>query len=633
MSFHDDSHILSQLGILASRNESPREISYSSSKVRTFSGKYRFVDVNINESAVVKSESDEEETVFDRNSLLSPPKDVEVYRKGPETYTCMYIILLLTYFGVGIWCPLSRLVIPSSKNVLFRSLVEDNTGLLVGSIAGKLFCRRISITLLLFLCTVVVSVSSWIIYDFPEVNGARVIDFLLDFASGSILYGGLASWFIFWRGCNRKLLFFYVLLAIGSSFVLFLHHPVFNEVVPHKREAVLSNAYGGSIVVPGSVNDSMAIKLRKPQLVQGIQRMDSKSEQNQQMRKVVTFNYTQASNDNSLEIKKIFPTILPTIVYQSWSGGNYSSATEHVVTTKTASATTNLTLEQSSPSPPNDALSPMNFLAKEKRLDGLVKNVFTTATVAIYVMAFVCCCIPFTIKTDKKFSKLFDPTVTGLTRSCRLRLAIVQAIASLLESLLELAAAVFSSQKNTYNMSVLLHVVVAISRSFAIVSGQFAYSIFGCCLALICFSLGSVLLIIPFGEPFVSFVLMSLGIGVFGLMVFLHVETCVHPRCSTQLDYYIFPSLIGRIFSAVFCSLLQPQTSSEIIGATLVWSALLIISFVLLVKSLRKAARLREIMEYSTSPFSTASGEYVSLMEEHVGIGLSEEEMRDDIAS
>ncbi|VDM55989.1 unnamed protein product [Angiostrongylus costaricensis] len=224
------------------------------------------------------------------------------------------------------------------------------------------------------------------------------------------------------------------------------------------------------------------------------------------------------------------------------------------------------------------------------------------------------------------FDRLFDPSVAGLTKGCRLRLATVQTIASFLESLVGLAAILLSSQRNTYYMNILHHVVVVISRSFVIISGQCAYSVLGCCLALMCSSLGSLLLLYPSADPFASFVLLSMGTGVFGLVVFLHVEVRVHPRSGTQLDYYIFPSLVGRFLSVVLFTFLLPGSVSQIMSAVLVSSALLIMAFIFLARSVGKAARLKEIMEYSSFPVLDACGEYVSLMEDDVGLESAEDD-------
>uniref|UniRef100_A0A0K0DG88 WAPL domain-containing protein n=1 Tax=Angiostrongylus cantonensis TaxID=6313 RepID=A0A0K0DG88_ANGCA len=104
MNFHDDSHILSKLGsefaiifmfrlesldahhmsmfqaayilkvvfsVLASRDECPHKIrSSSSSKAKASSEKDRFVDVSIDGLAELKSDSDEEEPIFDIVSFL-----------------------------------------------------------------------------------------------------------------------------------------------------------------------------------------------------------------------------------------------------------------------------------------------------------------------------------------------------------------------------------------------------------------------------------------------------------------------------------------------------------------------------------------------------------------------------------
>lgn len=234
----------------------------------------------------------------------------------------------------------------------------------------------------------------------------RITDFLLGFVTGSILYGGLATWFIFWRGYNRKVLFFYVLLAIGSSLVLFYHDPAFHEVVLHKREAFGSIADSGNMVELESVNDSTTtMKFRKPQVVQGITRMESKSEQNQQMRKALGFNAMRSSNVSSFEMTSAYPTILPTEVFQNSSSGNSISPFSDITTAERSAPSTAMTAERSSSSLSRTDIPPMNVSPKGDRTGNRVAIVVTTIMFAIYLVSFACCCLPFAIKSDMKFLK------------------------------------------------------------------------------------------------------------------------------------------------------------------------------------------------------------------------------------
>ncbi|VDM81812.1 unnamed protein product [Strongylus vulgaris] len=73
--------------------------------------------------------------------------------------------------------------------------------------------------------------------------------------------------------------------------------------------------------------------------------------------------------------------------------------------------------------------------------------------------------------------------------------------------------------------------------------------------------------------------------------------------------------MMGRCLCSAFTVLLPSADAVQMTGVSLLASAPLAVLFVLLVKSLRKAARLKEIMEYSSSPVLEAVGEYVSLVE------------------
>ncbi|VDO32691.1 unnamed protein product [Heligmosomoides polygyrus] len=72
MSFHDDSHILSRLGILQSKDECPRKAHHSPSNtgMKVSSDQNRFVEVNIDGDISSRSDSDDEEPIFDKVHLL-----------------------------------------------------------------------------------------------------------------------------------------------------------------------------------------------------------------------------------------------------------------------------------------------------------------------------------------------------------------------------------------------------------------------------------------------------------------------------------------------------------------------------------------------------------------------------------
>ncbi|KJH44102.1 hypothetical protein DICVIV_09882 [Dictyocaulus viviparus] len=671
MSLHDDSKILSQLGILASKDESPHKVRYSS-KAKISTGKDRFVDVNIDGSIDLHSES-EEEAIFDRKTLLSPNRDLESNRRKPESYRYMCIILLMIYFAMGIWYPLTRFVTLTSKEVFSGFLFENSTGLLLGSVFAKLFCGRLNIILFSFFCTAATCFLSWTMSYFAELIDTNILSFLLGLALGNLFYVGMAIWFMFWRGCNRKGLLLYVILAASSLFVLFLNNAVLFsgdftrfQVTTQKRETNGSRMEDNSVKFQ-SINNSTSAKPRKPQIVQGIRNVQSKSERNNQMRKAAETNITQIPSMGSAEINNS-TIVLHTDGYQQHNDMNYVPTISHANTNAMPISSSEMYWSRFeffflwkrekkknfvlySTSLPLASSSSIYDLNKRSSMEKYVANIVITTITICYLMAFVCCYIPFTVKTDTRFSKLFDPTIAGLTRSCRLRLATLQIIASALESMshfhlvlilslyfinsiptsityldfVELAAIMFSSKSNISNIYVLHYILIVTSRLIVLLSGPFAYSYFGCCLALICCSLGSISLLSIFRAPIVSFVLLTIGSRVFGLLVFFHLEVRIYPRSGTQLDYFILPSIIGRFLFAVFCTLLQPVTENHITGAILLLSALLVVVFLLLSKSVGKAARLKEIMEYSSSPVFDTFGEYVSLIERDVASDSSED--------
>ncbi|RCN53289.1 hypothetical protein ANCCAN_00350 [Ancylostoma caninum] len=649
MSFQDDSHILSRLGILESKEESPRKIHHSPQKANSQlpSEKDRFVEVSIDGTADAKSDSDDE-PIFDRNSLLSPNRGVKVYRRKHESsFTCVYLVLLLTYLAVGISSPLPWVTLQSRKEIPYTLLLQNSAGLLVGCLTGKLLCQRLNLVCLSFFATAALCGLSWIISEFPEVTDARIISCMLGFVSGNILYAGPAIWLIYWRGYNRKALFLYVVIAIGSSVIvttrdnsslnagsLGLLSP---SVILHKRQAdaplPLSDTAFNSTLSPNATS----AKPKKPHIVEGIKTVETKSEQNEQMRKAAASNKTQPppttvapvadNNTTAAEISLKSSTV------------DDSRTTEATLPTTSTSPTTSSPSSTEATTPPSTRAAdflqssvatptiststdptPLNPYPTNVRL----VTVVTTTIIAFYILASTFCCIPCSVASDLKFLRLFDPSVAGLTVGCRIRLTLVQIISSFMEGLVELTAVALSLQQNTTNTLVFHHIVVVVSRATVMISGPVAYSLTGCCIAMLFSLLGSVLLLISSTDSSVGLTLASAGTGVFGLLVFFYIEICVSPRGGTQLDYFVFPSVVGRCLCTALAAIISVD-ESQMMGVVLFANAPLLLLFILLVKSLRKAARLKEIMEYSSSPVMEAVGEYVSLIERDIDYDSAEE--------
>ncbi|CAJ0601827.1 unnamed protein product [Cylicocyclus nassatus] len=51
----------------------------------------------------------------------------------------------------------------------------------------------------------------------------------------------------------------------------------------------------------------------------------------------------------------------------------------------------------------------------------------------------------------------------------------------------------------------------------------------------------------------------------FALMVFPYNEMCVSPRTGTQLDYFIFPMMVGRLLSSALATLMPSIGADQII--------------------------------------------------------------------
>ncbi|KHJ95834.1 hypothetical protein OESDEN_04213 [Oesophagostomum dentatum] len=646
MSFQDDSVILSRLGILESKEESPHKVHSSPKKAA--SEKDRFVEVNIDGTADVKSDSDEE-PVFDRNSLLSPNKSAKVYRKKHESYTCVYLILLLTYLAVGVGCPFSWITAQSGKEIPFSFLLENCAGLLIGCFAARLLCQRVNLIFLLFLASASLCGLSWTVSLYPNVVDARVIAALLGVCSGSILYVGLATWLIHWRGYYRKALFLYVLISLGSSFVLITQNePRMNKeslglvapsVLLHKRQASFFPLSNETMLNFTSSNES-TLRPKKPEVVEGIKSVETKSDKNEQMRKAAASNKTKAASTAAPSNDTTTTTTTPTPTTEGKPPSTTSttpSSPPTLVTKRISESTTKIVRPSLQPTEFHSSITtttistltaPSTLKVGEKNVR--ILTIVATTAVIFYLLAPVFCCIPCSVTSDLKFLRLFDPSVAGLTTGCRIRLASVQIIASFLEGLVEIVAIMFTTSEKNGHFIFWYHMIVMLSRVVVMISGTVAFSLTGCSIALLCSLLGSTLLLFGLTSSTVGFVLVSAGTGTFGLLVFFYIEVCVSPRGGTQLDYFIFSSIVGRCLCTALATIMPSVDSNQMIGIVLLGNAPLLVIFWLLVKSLRKAARLKEIMEYSSSPVMEAVGEYVSLIERTGDYDSADDQDEDD---
>ncbi|KAK6048265.1 hypothetical protein COOONC_14231 [Cooperia oncophora] len=95
-------------------------------------------------------------------------------------------------------------------------------------------------------------------------------------------------------------------------------------------------------------------------------------------------------------------------------------------------------------------------------------SISSSVILAFYIMAFISCCIPCTTRSDTKFMKLFDPSVSGLTRGCRIRLTTVQTTASFTEGLVEMAVMLLSLDRNA-SSSLFLHcAIITVTRTLVV---------------------------------------------------------------------------------------------------------------------------------------------------------------------
>lgn len=79
------------------------------------------------------------------------------------------------------------------------------------------------------------------------------------------------------------------------------------------------------------------------------------------------------------------------------------------------------------------------------------------------------------------------------------------------------------------------------------------------------------------------------------------VQVRIHPRAGTQLDYYLFPTAVGRFLAALLCVALRLSSSEQIVTVVLLSVVPLVVLLLLLVKSVGKAVRFVRVDVWSFS--------------------------------
>uniref|UniRef100_A0A1I7WMN6 MFS domain-containing protein n=1 Tax=Heterorhabditis bacteriophora TaxID=37862 RepID=A0A1I7WMN6_HETBA len=633
MNFLDDSTILSKLGILESKEESPKRSVPSPSKGNhiSVSEKERFVEVSIDGDFNVHSDSEEEDSIFDRNSLLSSNRNTRGLRRVSESYKCRYFVILATYIAVGsVLYPCSDVLYNIAQ--FHTPLLSNAAGLVLGSLTGKLWTPRLNLLFLLLICLTLLSGVRMMLFTADNID-QFLISFIEGFTAGAVFYGGMAMWLLYWRGHTRKIIFFYLMLAIASMVILLTGEKhIINDNMTfshiYKRSADFEENALSSFTAANNelnYNESVNLRPRKPKIVQGTSSIDSKTKENEQMRKAAEEALKVVTNESASVVPEL-GTVTPrassitTAEHLSVNNMLTSSTTTELLNSTSGS---NLSVENST----TPVLQIASIISCFDRPTGNIVIGVLISTILLYLLGFTFCCFPFSFSADAKIVKVYDPSIPGLTLHCRFRLASVQILGGFLEALFMVSLSALNKYTEGSTRVQYAFGAIVISRFLALLCGSCALTLATCTVLLLCIITGSFILAFISMHSLLGVLLIGFGTGLFGLSTFLTIESRLVPRASVQLNYFVIPSVCGNFLSSLFCFSFCPLEVYQMLDLLLLLSILLTICFLFLARSIQKAARLKEIMEYSSSPLPEASAEYVSLIDRGLTSDIEDEDV------
>ncbi|EFO89962.1 hypothetical protein CRE_02763, partial [Caenorhabditis remanei] len=471
MSFHDDSHILSQLGILDSHERSPKRDTAPIDK--------KFVDVKLTAS-ISDDDDEDEDMLFDRNNLLSSNKrqNASLIRGRADNQTIRFIILLILFLTAGLVSTSSSLSVCSVRHEVIACLWTC-IGMFCGAWTAKLTSSRSNLMLFLFSVLLTLLVNLFLAFSFSFLFAIR------GFFVGATLYGGALVWFAFWRKQPRKLLILLFIFSAGGLLAMTVKTTTFSDATSSLADmSIVTRSIQDTVsrlkravedektllpfaaVVDNSthktenVTDDSAIK--KPEVATGtIQKLKTKTEMNAEKEKEVELKQkdvvdgsTGNSTDSMETTTKSSSSTTTSSTTSTTTTTTPSTTTTEAVTTTTESPTTTETITvdvktrdskedarrreppsslaiESPPYPancPSDSLFLTGNVASAEETTSSFVKTFASFGVIIYIVSYILCCLPCGLKPDVKVKKLETDSVVGLGMRLRILIAATQTI-------------------------------------------------------------------------------------------------------------------------------------------------------------------------------------------------------------
>uniref|UniRef100_A0A1I7ULT3 DUF4203 domain-containing protein n=1 Tax=Caenorhabditis tropicalis TaxID=1561998 RepID=A0A1I7ULT3_9PELO len=655
MSFHDDSHILSQLGILDSHERSPIREEKS------------FVDVKLTAS-VSDDDDDDEDMVFDRNNLLSSNKrqNASLIRGRADNQTIRFIILVILFLTAGLVSTSSTLSVCSVRHEVIACLWTC-IGMFCGAWTTKLTSSRSNLMLYLFAVLLTLLVNLFFAFNFSFLFAIR------GFFVGSTLYGGILIWFAFWRKQPRKLLILLFIFSTGGLLAMTVRTTAFtdatssladmsivtrsiqNTVSRLKRAASsedtektllpfvdVDNATHQTVIPDDSV-------VKKPEVATGtVQKLKTKTEMNAEKEKeveekkkeeITVVDGTTGVNSTTDSTTTTTTTTVPTTTTSTTTTTTTTTTTVPPTTTEkkttvddrvdvktrdskeeTRPSTSPLKVEEESPPYPANCPSDNLFLSgnvAEETTTSFLKT-FASFGVIIYVISYILCCLPCGLKPDSKIKKLESDSVVGLGMRLRILVAAIQTIIGFLQQIKHFHS---SSQSTAFSEHITICVFVMITSLIIVFVGRRIGSIEGLIISFVLTAFGEIILLFSSNSSQFGAIVSICGLYSLWISMFLVIEVFLQVRSTVQLAYFLIAWIVGRSIACLFS--LEPVFSDLEHTFCVLFTISIGILLYYSVRMLQKSKRLKEILDNSSAPIpsmnsTSGPGEYISLTAQDV---------------
>ncbi|CAB3406397.1 unnamed protein product [Caenorhabditis bovis] len=627
MSFHDDSHILSQLGILDSNERSPKRDSQEGAGANE---KQKFVDVRLNPG---ESDSDEDsDTLFDRNNLLSARRqNSSLLRRGSENITMRYIITCLLFIAAGMVSLPGTFSSCSAQHTVL-SCFWICAGMLFGSYSAKFSAFRGNLQVFLIISLAILIINTYLIFNASLFFAARGV-FI-----GNVLYGGALSWFGIWRKQPRKILMLILLFSMGSMVAMIIHSSSFPEATSNIADMGLVSRsiqahrfkrdndekellpFAAAENVTEVSNTTETINIKKPEVATGnVQKVKTKTEENaeKELEIVEKLKTVMANTTTSTTTTTSSTTTTTTTTTTSTTTTTTTTTLPPITTTsvvypidvKTRQTETNRVLPSSDASdcPSADILLSGSTKILEDSSEAIVKT-FSICVFGLFTICFAFCCFPCTVRIDSKIKKLENDSTVGLRMRLRLTIAAIQTILGFLQLFGE------KTQETIQSDHIILCVSTVASSIVLVGMCERSGTIFAMFSSFAVLAIGELWIFVNASSIF-GLSLAVVGTHTLWITIFLTIEIFLQIRSTVQLAYFLIAWITGRILACFFAmesSLMNVEKTMMFLVTTSAGILLLNAS-----RHLLKAKRLKEILDNSSAPIpngaSRGEGEYISL--------------------